>query len=171
MGNFNYIDFVTTQKHKLNDEFITNLVLEHFIKDYLNNNNIILEGQLDEGIVDFVKKVKNKIKDSKTLKDFAKLIDTLKQTRRPKATIEFINLLKQMGVNIKNQKDVLAMLVLMLGKKLNLNELKTTVPSEKIANAEKIRYKFKNLYDRASEIINKGFRPKNIALTLAAAIL
>ena len=63
-----------------------------------------------------------------------------------------------MGVNIKNQKDVLAMLVLMLGKKLNLNELKTTVPSEKIANAEKIRDKFKNLYDRASEIINKGLK-------------
>ena len=70
MGNFNYIDFVTTQKHKLNDEFITNLVLEYFIKDYLNNNNIILEGQLDEGIVDFVKKVKNKIKDiARKLKD------------------------------------------------------------------------------------------------------
>ena len=76
MGNFNYIDFVTTQKHELSDKFIVNLILEHLTKDYLNNN-IILEGQLDEGIKDFAQKIKNKIKGSK-LADFGKLVKSLK---------------------------------------------------------------------------------------------
>ena len=130
MGNFNYIDFVTTQKHELSDEFITNLVLEHLVKDYLNNNNIVLEGQLDEGIIDFVKKVKNQIKDSKKLKDLANFVKVLKDTRKPKAVMEFITLLKKIGVDIRNRKQELASLHILGGGENNLNEEK--VPKETI---------------------------------------
>jgi hypothetical protein len=105
VGNFNYIDFVTTQKHELSDEFITNLVLEHLVKDYLNNNNIVLEGQLDEGIIDLAQKLKNKLKGSK-LADFGKLVKVLKDTRKPKKVMAFITSLKNAGINIGDKKEL-----------------------------------------------------------------
>ena len=158
MGNFNYIDFVTTQKHKLNDEFITNLVLEHLVKDYLNNNNIVLEGQLDEGIIDFVKKVKNQIKDSKKLKDLANFVKVLKDTRKPKAVMEFITLLKKIGVDIRNRKQVLASLHILGGGENNLNEEK--VPKETINSIQQKFESNPSIFGKLQKIVNqKAFKP------------
>ena len=125
MDNFNYIDFVTTQKHELSDKFIVNLILEHLTKDYLNNN-IILEGQLDEGIKDFAQKIKNKIKGSK-LADFGKLVKSLKDSRKPKKVMSFLTSLKNAKINLSNRKELLAAISIIAGT-TDLNE--ETVPKE-----------------------------------------
>ena len=135
MGNFNYIDFVTTQKHKLNDEFITNLVLEHLVKDYLNNNNIILEGQLDEGIKDFVQKIKTKIKGSKLTK-FGELLKLLKQSRKPQAVISFLTVLRNLKLNLLDPEVVLAAFSIIAGT-TNLNEVTKSIPKEKYDDTAK----------------------------------
>lgn len=135
MGNFNYIDFVTTQKHKLNDEFITNLVLEHLVKDYLNNNNIILEGQLDEGIKDFVQKIKTKIKGSKLAK-FGELLKLLKQSRKPQAVISFLTVLRNLKLNLLDPEVVLAAFSIIAGT-TNLNEVTKSIPKEKYDDTAK----------------------------------
>ena len=158
MGNFNYIDFVTTQKHELDNKFIVNLILEHLVKDYLDNKNIILEGQLDEGIKDFVTKVKSKIKDSKKLKDLANFVKVLKDTRKPKAVMEFITLLKKTGVDLSNRKEVLASLHILGGEGNKLNE--EEVSKETINN---VQQKFKSspsIMGRLQKIVNqKAFKP------------
>lgn len=125
MGNFNYIDFVTTQKHELSDKFIVNLILEHLTKDCLNNN-IILEGQLDEGIKDFAQKIKNKIKGSK-LADFGKLVKSLKDSRKPKKVMSFLTSLKNAKIDLSNRKELLAAISIIAGT-TDLNE--ETVPKE-----------------------------------------
>ena len=158
MSNFNYINFVTIQKHELGNKFIVNLILEHLVKDYLDNKNIILEGQLDEGIKDFVTKVKSKIKDSKKLKDLANFVKVLKDTRKPKAVMEFITLLKKTGVDLSNRKEVLASLHILGGEGNNLNEEK--VSKETINNVQQKFESNPSIMGRLQKIVNqKAFKP------------
>jgi len=158
VSNFNYINFVTTQKHELDNKFIVNLILEHLVKDYLDNKNIILEGQLDEGIKDFVTKVKSKIKDSKKLKDLANFVKVLKDTRKPKAVMEFITLLKKTGVDLSNRKEVLASLHILGGEGNKLNEEK--VPKETINSIQQKFESNPSIFGKLQKIVNqKAFKP------------